>query len=110
MELGKKRGDRVIDAFIGHTDIDVASKKFARLFGAEVKIRRITVGLRQEELAEIAQSYGIQVSQSYLSRLEGGQRDDPGIALIIVLAIVLNISLDRIIFLARSDANVTSDT
>ncbi len=110
MEPGKKRGDRLVDSFINISDIDVASKKFARLFGAEVKTRRVASGLRQEELAEIAQSYGIQVSQSYLSRLEGGQRDDPGIALIIVLAIVLNISLDHMIILARSDAHVTSDT
>lgn len=109
MELGKKRPERGIGSFIGIADIDVASRNFAHLFGAEVKIRRIALGLRQEELAEIVQSYGIQVSQSYLSRLEGGQRNDPSIALIIVLASVLNISLDSIIILARNDVNATSD-
>jgi transcriptional regulator with XRE-family HTH domain len=108
MEHDKKQSGRLIDAFIGVDAIAVASKNFVRLFGAEVKTRRIAVGLRQEELAEIAQSYGIQVSQSYISRLEGGQRSDPDIALIVVLTTLLNISLDHIVFLARSDQHATA--
>lgn len=108
MEHDKEQGGRLIDAFIGIDNITVASKNFARLFGGEVKTRRIAIGLRQEELAEIAQSYGIQVSQSYISRLEGGQRSDPDIALIVVLTTLLNISLDHIVLLARSDQDATT--
>lgn len=108
MEHDKEQSGRIIDAFIGVGAIAAASKNFARLFGAEVKTRRVAVGLRQEELAEIAQSYGIQVSQSYISRLEGGQRSDPDIALIVVLTTLLNISLDHIILLARSDQHATA--
>lgn len=108
MERDKEQGGRLVDAFIGVDSITVASKNFARLFGGEVKTRRIAIGLRQEELAEIAQSYGIQVSQSYISRLEGGQRSDPDIALIVVLTTLLNISLDHIVLLARSDQDATT--
>jgi len=108
MEHDKEHSGRLIDSFIGVDAIAVASKNFARLFGAEVKTRRTAVGLRQEELAEIAQSYGIQVSQSYISRLEGGQRSDPDIALIVVLTTLLNISLDHIVLLARSDQHATT--
>jgi transcriptional regulator with XRE-family HTH domain len=109
MEHGKEKSDHIIDNFIGVDSIAVASKNFVRLFGAEVKTRRIAVGLRQEELAEIAQSYGIQVSQSYISRLESGQRSDPDIALIVVLTTLLNISLDHIVLLARSDPHAASE-
>lgn len=110
MEHDKEQSGRLIDSFIGVEAVAGASRNFARLFGTEVKTRRTAVGLRQEELAEIAQSYGIQVSQSYISRLEGGQRSDPDIALIVVLTTILNISLDRIVLLARSDQNaITND-
>lgn len=108
MEHDKEQSGRLIDTFIGVDSITVASKNFARLFGSEVKTRRTAIGLRQEELAEIAQSYGIQVSQSYISRLEGGQRSDPDIALIIVLTMLLNISLDHIILLARNEYDATT--
>lgn len=108
MEHDKEQSSRLIDSCIGVDAIAVARKNFARLFGAEVKSRRTAMGLRQEELAEIAQSYGIQVSQSYVSRLEGGQRSDPDIALIVVLATLLNISLDHIILLAQNDQHATT--
>ena len=108
MEHDKEQTGHPIDAFLGIEAITVASRTFARLFGAEVKTRRTAAGLRQEELAEIAQSYGIQVSQSYISRLESGQRSDPDIALIVVLTTLLNISLDRIILLARNDQYATA--
>ena len=108
MEPAKEHTSQLVASFTGVKTVDTASKNFARQFGAAVKTRRTAIGLRQEELAEIAQSYGIQVSQSYISRLEGGQRGDPGISLIVVLATILDISLDHILFLARSHVNVST--
>jgi DNA-binding XRE family transcriptional regulator len=80
--------------------ITIVSRNFIRLFGAEVKRQRSTIGLRQEELANIVQHYGIPISQSYISRLEGGQRQEPNITLIITLAVILQISIDNLIHLA----------
>lgn len=80
-----------------HNSIVIASQDFIRLFGIEVKRQRIAAGYRQEELAEIIEQYGIPISQSYISRLESGQRHDPNISLIVVLSITLQISLDNII-------------
>lgn len=70
---------------------------FARLFGEAVRLQRQRLGLKQEELSHLLQSCGIPMSQSYLSRLESGLRNDPSIQVVIGLSIVLKISLDEIV-------------
>ena len=109
MEYAKEQNNQLVKSFKDVEAVASASLNFTRLFGTEVKIRRTAVGLRQDELAEIAQSYGTQVSQSYISRLEGGQRSDPGIALVVVLAAILDISLDHIILLAQGDLHAIAN-
>lgn len=74
-----------------------ATKSFAQAFGEEVRFQRQKLGLKQEDLSMLLQTYGIHVSQSYLSRLESGARGDPSIQIIISLSIILDISLDKVI-------------
>lgn len=85
--------------------VDRVRKAFIRLFGVEVRQRRVILGIGQEKLADLLQTNGVQISQSYISRLESGQRDDPSVSLIIALTMILDISLDSILLLARKDIN-----
>jgi transcriptional regulator with XRE-family HTH domain len=77
--------------------VQQATTAFIRLFGEQVRIQRQKLGLKQEDLSELLQSHNIQVSQSYLSRLESGLRSDPSIQIVISLSTILEISLDEII-------------
>jgi transcriptional regulator with XRE-family HTH domain len=88
-----------------HLNAKSVVRNFVRIFGEEVKTRRLRLGLKQEDLAAIVQSYGLQGSQSYLSRLESGQRGEPSIQLVVILAVVLDISLDAIILRAQNSKN-----
>jgi transcriptional regulator with XRE-family HTH domain len=90
------------------TAMQNAALSFSRAFGEEVKANRLRLGLRQDNLAAILQSQGIQVSQSYISRLESGQRVDPSVQIIVSLAILLDISLDRVLSLASQGRNHAS--
>ncbi|MFV9506295.1 MAG: helix-turn-helix domain-containing protein [Oscillochloridaceae bacterium umkhey_bin13] len=74
-----------------------SNASFARVFGDAVRLRRQKFGLKQEELSHLLQSCGMPISQSYLSRLESGLREDPSIQIVIGLSIALQISLDEII-------------
>jgi transcriptional regulator with XRE-family HTH domain len=78
----------------------VIAENFARAFGEEVKSRRTYFRLTQEELSASVQKCGVPISQSYLSRLESGQRVEPNVQLVVVLAVLLDIGLDTVI--ARS--------
>lgn len=75
---------------------------FITLFVARSREQRLTKGLSQHALCICLQTYGIYVSQGYISRLESGQRKDPSIAIIIALSIILDISLDQIVNLTRN--------
>ncbi|MCA0353024.1 MAG: helix-turn-helix domain-containing protein [Chloroflexi bacterium] len=78
---------------------------FITLFAPRIREQRITKGLSQHRLCICLQTYGIYVSQGYISRLESGQRKDPSIAIIIALSIILDISIDQIINLTRDLMN-----
>lgn len=77
--------------------IQRATESFAQAFGEEVRSQRQKLGLKQEDLSTLLQSYGIHVSQSYLSRLESGARGDPSIQIMISLSLILRISLDKVV-------------
>jgi transcriptional regulator with XRE-family HTH domain len=78
-----------------------AADKFLPLFLEEVKQHRLSLAWTQEDLAAVLRSCGIPATQSYLSRLEKGQRTDPSIPIIIALATLFSISLDEIVSLAQ---------
>lgn len=75
-----------------------AADKFTDKLAEIVKTRRQNLGLTQEELVLILQECGIRVSQGYISLLEAGQRKQPSLPLVVALSVVLDISLDRLIY------------
>lgn len=70
---------------------------FTRLFAEQMKSQRKNLGFSQQQLAMLLHDHGVTVSQSYLSKLESGQRAEPSIQLVIATATILHISLDAII-------------
>lgn len=77
--------------------------KFARAFGEEVRAARQRRGLKQDALAAALQSCGFPGSQSYLSRLESGQRTEPSVQMIVALSVLLNISIEAILQRLRDE-------
>lgn len=74
-----------------------AANNFTNKLAQTVKQRRQKLGLTQEELVSILQSCGIKVSQGYISLLEAGERKDPNVQLLVALAVLLDISLDKVL-------------
>jgi transcriptional regulator with XRE-family HTH domain len=79
-----------------------AASSFATLFGEEVRQHRQQLNLTQEELTFVLRKCGIRVTQTYISRLEVGQRKNPSAQLVIALASILSISIDRVVSAAQS--------
>ncbi len=84
-------------------------KEFSKSFGAHVKAQRLQLGLRQDMVVAMLQKQGVTISQSYLSRLESGQRLQPSIHVVVSLTVLLNISLDTVLQLAMHGENHESD-
>ena len=79
-------------------EISDAANSFTYKLAETVKTRRQNLGITQEELVLILQECGIQVSQGYISLLEAGQRKQPSLQIVVALAVVLDISLDQVIY------------
>lgn len=73
-----------------------AANYFTSKFAETVRRRRQKLELTQEELVSALQNCGIKVSQGYISLLEAGQRKEPNMRLIVALAVLLDISLDKL--------------
>lgn len=71
---------------------------FPVMFGRRVKERRTSLGLTQAALIAKLEEINIRVTQGYISLLEAGQRKEPSIQLVVSLAIILDISIDKLIF------------
>lgn len=74
---------------------DRSITEFSNRFGEKVRNRRQALGITQGSLVNALLACGIKVSQGYLSLIEGGERQEPNIKIIIALAILLDISLDE---------------
>ncbi|GCE28132.1 hypothetical protein KDA_36160 [Dictyobacter alpinus] len=81
------------------------TNNFTSLFGEEVKYRRLSLQLTQADLTHLLCECGIEITQSYISRLEAGSRKDPSIKLVLALATILSISLDKIVASSEHDEN-----
>lgn len=82
--------------------VHAAANNFFSLFAETVKQRRLELNWSQEDLAMALTLCGVDVTQSYISRLEREKRTVPNLPIIIALATLLSISLDEII--SRSQA------
>lgn len=79
-------------------EISDVANRFTDKLAETVKTRRQNLGITQEQLVLILQECGIRVSQGYISLLEAGQRKQPSLQLVVALAVVLDISLDQVIY------------
>ncbi len=79
------------------TDIGTIICNFPVKFGKLVQLNRKRNKLTQGDLVSSLSENGITVSQSYISLLEIGERNDPNIKLVIGLAKLLDISIDDLI-------------
>ncbi len=94
------------EVLVGKQDkVTNVAHNFATVFGEEVRQRRQYLNLTQEELTLALRKCGIKVTQTYISRLEVGQRRNPSAQLVVALAFILSMSLDNIIFSLQNTDN-----
>lgn len=60
--------------------------RFMCIFGQRLKQARNKSNITQEEVATLLHNENLQISQSYLSLLEAGQRTEPSLKIIVTLA------------------------
>lgn len=71
------------------------------IFGARVREARLSRGLTQSDVVKQLAQLGVPATQGYLSLIESGSRKEPKVDKIIALSLLLDISLDEIIFTER---------
>ncbi len=71
--------------------------RFMYIFGQQLKQARNKINMTQEDVVILLRNEKFQISQSYLSLLEAGQRTEPSLKIIITLAAIFKISLDAIL-------------
>lgn len=81
---------------------------YPKSFGRRVKVLREDMDLKQPELTERVQKHGVRFTQSYLSKLESGDRM-PGGEIVLALALELKTTTDFLLG-RTTDPNLPDET